>query len=827
MPTIAEALALAVQYHQAGNLAQAEQIYRQILQANPAEGNALRLLGMVAHEVGQHQAALALLRQAVAILPHAGVCHASLATVCVALGQWDEAEASCRQALHCQPDSPEAHHNLGNVLNQRGRPQEAVASFREALRLRPGYAEAHNNLGLALAGQGQVEEAMACYREVLRLRPDLPEPHFNLGNAYRTQRRSAEAMACYEQALRLRPDYAEAHYNLGLALAEQGRLAEAVGSYWEALRCQPDSPEAHYNLGNALNQMGNVQEAVASFRDALRWRPGYAGAHNNLGLALAEQGQVEEAMVCYREALRHEPGLAEAHYNLGNSLIQMGNVQEAVACYQTALRLWPDLPGAHHNLGSALATPGKSHEAQAAFEKALRLKPNYAEALNNLAGAYKDQGRLDEAIAHFRQAIALKPDLPFIHSNLLLTLLYHPGYEPEAIFAEHLRWAEQFAAPPAAHRPLQPIQRDPGRRLRIGYVSPDFREHVLGRYSEAVIAAHDRAQFEVFCYANVHQADARTQRIKASADHWRSVVGLSDDGVADLIRQDQIDLLVDLAGHTAGNRLGVFTRKPAPIQVAHLGYAATTGLTAIDYRLTDAHYDPPGRTERYFTEKLVRLPEVQWCYLPPLEPAGGPVPARRTGQVTFGSFNSLCKVTEQVIDLWSQILKGLPGSRIVVLAGAGSAGDERVLEAFARYGVDQGRVTLMGRQSQEAFYSLHQDVDICLDTFPFSGGFTTADALWMGVPVVSLAGAASASRQGVAVLNLVGLGDLVTETPTAYVETAIRLAQDLPRRDELRSRLRERLRHTLGDVQRFTRRLEAAYRGMWEQFCQENHGSAH
>jgi len=664
MATIAEALALAVQHHQADNLAQAEQIYRQILQANPAEPNALRLLGMLAHQ-------------------------------------------------------------MGAALAKQGRLPEAVARLREAVRLWPDDANALNHLGAALAELGRLPEGLDRLREALRLQPDLHEAHYNLGMALAAQGKPAEALASYEQAVRIKPDYAEALNNLGAALTDQGRITEGLARVREALRLQPELPEPHYNLGIALTEHGKLDEALAS------------------------------------------------------------------------------------------------------YEQAVRIKPEYADALNNLAKAYREQGRLDEAIACYRKAIAAKPGLQAIRSNLLYTLLYHPGYEPEAIYAEHLRWAGQFGASPAVHQPFQPVNRDPGRRLRLGYVSPDFREHVMGRYSEAVIAAHDRAQFEVFCYANVPQADARTQRIKASADHWRSLVGLSDARAADLIRQDQIDLLIDLAGHTAGNRLGVFAQKPAPIQVTHLGYAATTGLAAVDYRLTDAHYDPPGGTERCFTEKLVRLPEVQWCYLPPSDLEVGPVPARRAGHVTFGSFNNLCKVTEQMIGLWSQILNGLPESRMVVLTGAGSAGDERVLGAFVRHGVDQERVTLVGRQSQEAFYGLHQTVDICLDTFPFSGGFTTADALWMGVPVVSLAGAASASRQGVAVLVLVGLEDLATDTPAAYALAAIRLAQDLSRLDELRWGLRERLRRTLGNVQRFTRQLEAAYRGMWEHFCQENQGSAH
>jgi len=854
MATNAEALALAVQYHLAGNLAQAEPIYRQILQTNPADARALHLLGVLAHQVGQHQAALDLLRQAVAILPHVGECHASLAAVYVALGRWDEAETSCRQALRCQPNSPEAHYSLGNVFNQRGRPQEAVASFREAVRLRPGYAEAHNNLGLALAAQGQVEEAMTCYREVLRLRPDLPEPHYNLGSAFQKQGRSAEAVACFEQALRLRPNFAEAHHNLGLALAEQGRLEEAVGSYREVLRLRPDLPEPHNNLGNALQTQGRPAEAIACFERALRLRPDYAEAHHNLGLALAEQGRLEEAVNSYQEALRLQPDLPDAHINLGNALKQMGNVQEAVtslreelrwrpgyaeahnnlglalaeqgqieeamACYREALRLRPDLHEAHCNLGVALGKQGRPDEALACYQQAVRIKPDDAVVLNNLGNAYKDQSRQDEAIACYRKAVAADPKLQFIQSNLLFALHYHAAYEPKATFAEHLRWAEQFGTAAAPRCPLQPVQRDPDRRLRLGYVSADFCEHVMGRYSEAVVGAHDRAKFEVFCYANVSPPDALTQRIRASADHWRSVVGLSDDRVAEMIRQDQIDLLIDLAGHTGGNRLGVFAKKPAPIQVTHCGYPASTGLTAIDYRLTDPFCDPPGQTEHLHSERLVRLPKGHWCFKPPSGPEVGPLPARGPGQVTFGSFNNLAKVTEEMIGLWSQILKDLPESRMVLKTGTGSPADERVLAAFVRHGVGKERVTLLGRQRD--YFGLYQGVDICLDTYPYTGCNVTGDALWMGVPVVSLAGPSCVTRLGVAALVQVGLEDLVTETPAAYVEAAVRLAQDLPRLRELRAQLRERLERSVGDVRRFTRDLEAAYRGMWEQFCRED-----
>jgi len=684
MATIAEALAVALQYHQAGNLAQAEQLYRQILQANPAEGNALHLLGMLAHQVGQPDKALALIGQAVAVLPQVAEFHSNLAGVYLALGRWDE--------------------------------------------------------------------AIGCYGQALRLRPDLPELHYNLGDALAQQHKWVEAVACYRQGLALRPTDAEAYRKLGFALVEQGRLVEAVASYREALRLGPDNADTFNNLGVALAEQGRFAEAEAVYRQALRLRPDFLGAHYNLGLALAEQWSYDEALV--------------------------------------------------------------------SFEQALRLKPDCVEALSGLATAYKNQGRLDEAIATYRKAIAAKPEDPIILSNLLLALHYDSSYDPATTFAEHLRWAGQFGLCPTLDKPPRPVKRDPGRRLRVGYVSPSFYENGLGRYGEAVIDAHDHGQIEVFCYANVLYPDALTQRIKASADHWRSLVGLSDDRAADLIRQDQIDLLIDLSGHTSGNRLGVFARKPAPIQVTHFGYCDTTGLAAIDYRLTDSFCDPPGQTERYHTEKLVRLPEVQWCYRPTPGPEVSSLPARQAGQVTFGSFNSLCKVTEPMIGLWSDILRGLPGSRMVVVSGGGTAGDERVLAAFDARGVGKERVTLVGRQPVDAYFRLHHGVDICLDTYPFTGCFTTADALWMGVPVISLAGPTFVTRQGVAILAQVALGDLATETPAGYVEVALRLGRDLPRLEELRSQLRDRLeRSPLADVRRFTQHLEAAYRAMWELFC--------
>jgi predicted O-linked N-acetylglucosamine transferase (SPINDLY family) len=712
MTTLAETLAYAAQQHQAGNLALAETLYRQVLQANPADANALHLLGVLAYQGGYYQEAVDLMVQALAVEPEAG------------------------------------------------------------------------------------------------------EFYCNLGGAYLALNQLQQARTCYQQALRLRPEFPESHNNLGNVLAREGKLPEAVACYREALRLRANFPEALNNLGNALARQGQYDEAITAYRQALAVRPNYPEAHNNLGLLLAQEGEPAKAMLCYRTALSLSPDFPEAHNNLGNALAQERHWDEALAAYEQALSLRPDYPECHHSVGLVQESLGKPDEALAAYEQAVRLKPDFAGALNSLGMAYKDQGRLDEAIACFRRAARASPQLLFVHSNLIYALHYAASYDPEAVFAEHLRFAARFAEP----APSAPADRHPDRRLRIGYVSPDFRENVMGRYSEAVIAAHDRSQFEVFCYANVHVPDNLTGRIQAVADHWISLIGITDDEAADLIRADRIDILVDQSGHVGGNRLGIFARKPAPIQVTHFSYCDTTGLRTVDYRLTDAHCDPPGQTERFHTETLVRLPEVQWCYPRPAGPEVGPPAAQKAGYITLGCFNNVCKVTEEMMALWVRILTELPGSRLRMQTGTGKAADQRVFECFHRHGIGAERLTLVGRMPREAYFRLYHDVDLCLDTFPFTGCNTTADAVWMGVPVVTLAGPTCTSRQGIAVLTLAGLEDLVTRTPEEYVATAVRLARDAPRLRELRGQLRGRLeRSLLLDTARFTRNLEAAYRIMWKR----------
>jgi protein O-GlcNAc transferase len=703
-------------------------------------------------------------------------------------GQPAAAEHLCRQVLQADPRHAEALHLLGILACQAGRYDDAAAHLEAAMRWSGADGRFHHTLGMVRARQGRPQEAIVCYQRALALQPDLAPVHSSLGNLYKSMGRVEEALACYDEALRLQPGLAEAHNNCGNLLKQLDRLEEAEASYLSAVRVRPGLPQPHYHLGLVQALQDRLAEAVRSYAEALRLWPEYAEAHIAQGDVLTRLSRLEEAEVHYRQALRLRPEVALVHYNLGFVLAARGQTDEAFACY----------------------------------EQALRLKPDYVDALKAVADALIPLGKADEAIAHYRRAIALDPEVQHLQSGLLFVLHYSPTLEPESVFAEHLRWGHRFGAVPAVHRPVHSVKRDSERRLRIGYVSSDFRDFVVGRYCEGVFAAHDHRQFEIFCYPTVAVEDERTKRIKDASDHWRSLVPFTDAEGAEQIASDQIDLLIDLSGHNAYNRLGVFARKPAPIQVSHFGYPDSTGLTAMNYRLTDRYFDPPDMTEHLYCEKLVRMPEACWCYVPWASPPIGPLPAQRPGAVTFAGISTLNKVTEEMLALWAQILRELPQARMLLVTGAGRAGDERVRSAFARQGIGPERVQLVGRQHIDGYLRLFDEVDIVLDTYPYTGCNTTADALWMGVPVISRAGRHYVARLAVSTLMLTGLDDLLTESASAYVKTAITLAQDLPRLRKLRAELRDRMRVMLGDVRRFTRQLEAVYRELWRAFCARN-----
>ena len=565
---------------------------------------------------------------------------------------------------------------------------------------------------------------------------------------------------------------------------------------------------------------GELDQAIAAFRQAIALNPKFPDAYSNLGGALNEKGDLDEAIAAFRQAIALNPNLPEAHGNLGSVLKNRGEPDETIAACRAALILKPNYPEACVNLGAALKDKGELDAAIAAFRQAIVLNPNSPEAHGSLADVLKDVGQLDEAIAAYRQAIALKPVFPEAHDNLLYTLHFHPAYDARAIADEHVRWNREFAEPLKKLIQAHVNDRSPNRRLRIGYFSPDFRGHPVGRFVFPLLAHHDKSQCEVFAYANVRVLDPITQRIRSYVDNWRDIVGLSDAQVVDLIREDQIDILVDLTMHMADNRLLVFARKPAPVQVTYLAYCSTTGLETIDYRLSDPYLDPPTEDELPYSEQTIRLPETYWCYQPVIEsPESIPLPALRQDAITFGCLNNFCKVNETGLMTWAAILRAVPNSQLLLHAHEGSH-RQQVSERFERHGIKPDRVHFVPYASPDEYFDLYRRMDIALDTFPYGGGTTTCDALWMGVPVVSLAGKMAVGRGGLSILSNIGLPELVGRSEDEYVRIATGLAGDLPRLANLRSTLRRRMQQSpLMDAKRFSRNVEAAYRQMWRNWC--------
>jgi protein O-GlcNAc transferase len=501
-----------------------------------------------------------------------------------------------------------------------------------------------------------------------------------------------------------------------------------------------------------------------------------------------------------------------------------GRLAEAEASYRQVLAADERHADAWSNLGFCLIQQKDVHRAESACRRAIELNPNLATAHANLGNALQRQARVDEAVAALRAALALNPNLRVAHENLLLALNYLPAQTPQDVYAEHVRWAEQHANHLGDDAPPHANDRDENRRLRVAYVSPDFRRHSVAFFIEPLLAAHDRGQVEIVCYSDVERPDETTARIQQLADVWRDTGGVSDDRFAQIVREDRIDILVDLAGHTAGNRLLAFARRPAPVQVTCLGYPNTTGMAAIGYRITDAHADPPGLTDAFHTEQLIRLPRTAWCYRPPADaPHVGDAPPSTNGHVTFGSFNKLAKISPPCLDAWTELLRMTPGSRMIIKSTA--LGDatlrQRLATEFAARNIAGDRLGILGPVGPTAEHlSTYGRVDVALDTFPYHGTTTTCDALHMGVPVVTLAGQTHVSRVGVSLLHAVGLDDLVAETPRQYVETAAKLATDRERLSRLRTTLREQMQSSpLGDATSLSRDVEAAFRKCWQRWC--------
>jgi predicted O-linked N-acetylglucosamine transferase (SPINDLY family) len=706
-------------------------------------------------------------------------------------GKNAEAAVLYRQVLAKDRNHPDALHLLGLIEFQLGKREAGIEMVRRSINLRP-MADACDNLGLLLATAGQAERAIEMHRRAIELNPRHVKALHNLANLLHHANRLEEAVSAYQATLALQPNWAEALQNLGTTLQKMKRSAEAEVHLRRAIVLKPEMPDAHNNLGTIYSSRNQVDEAIAEFELCLKYNRDFAPALSNLGAALRLRRRHPEAIAALKRAVELQPNMAEGHNNLGITLKEVFRLEEAIEAFKKALAIRPDLMDAWNNLGNAYKDGGKVPEAAAAYSRSLSIR-------NSDPRAFIDA------------------TYPGVHSNLVYTLEFHPDYDDESLLREQRRFNELYALPLKSKiRPFE-HDRNPDRRLRIGYVSPYFYKQAESFFVLPLLEHHDHQNFEIHCYSSVIRPDPTTDQTRQCADGWHDVRTLNDEELAQKLRADRIDVLVDLAMHMAHNRLLTFARKPSPVQVCWLAYPGGTGLDTMDYRLTDRFLNPPDQPMPAYTEESIYLPDI-WCCYAPLEEIEVQV-IRKEGPITFGSINNPCKLNEALLELWSKVLHAVPGARLLLQAISEEHRDE-LRRSFQKLEIQADRLIFTQRAKRTEYLHLYDQIDIALDPLPYNGITTTCDALWMGVPVVTLVGKTAAGRAGHGLLSQVGLEELVARDEESFVKLAAGLAGDAARLAELRRTLRERMRTSpLTDGKRFARNMETAYRQMWRRWC--------
>lgn len=669
-------------------------------------------------------------------------------------------------------------------MRQAGRNAEAETFCRQALAYDAAHGPSLNMLGLLSMSAGQLEHAANFFARAASAQSQVPTFHNNLGSVLRQMGHDANAAQAFRNAIALKPDYARALINLGQLLATADPAA-AAAAYRQALIHHPRDLEATFGLAVVLHQTGALDEARPLYEQALKLAPGNIALLQNLTGVIFAQGRTPEAIPHLRQMVRLEPQSADHWSFLAGALEQEARLAEVVETQRQAIL--------HH--------------------------PQAYRAFNGLGNALANLGRFDEAVAAYRRSIAINPDYFDARSNLLMTLHSIAGVSAADILLEARAYGARL---PVRTSPAFANVRDAERPLRVGYVCADFRVHPVGFFLERVLASHDRSRVETFLYSDTLFADAQTERLRGSASGWRPIVGKTDDEVARQIQGDRIDILVDLAGHTGSNRLVLFGMRAAPVQACWLGYFGTTGVPAMDYVIGDEVVLPPG-DDGLFTETAVRLPTPYLCWSPPREDvAVAPFPSLASGAVTFGCFNNRAKITGEVVAVWAEILRRVPNATLFLKSWslADESNRDGLVQAFAAHGVAADRLIFEGLTARAEGLAAYNRVDIALDPFPFGGCTTTADTLWMGVPVVTVAGSRWSGRMSQTILNAVGLQEWVAPDLDSYVEMAVRAAGDLAALAPLREALRSRIEaSSFCDGPRFTANLEAAYRAMWRDWC--------
>ncbi|CAE6846477.1 tetratricopeptide repeat protein [Paraburkholderia domus] len=774
----------ATAHHLAGEVGHARELYERALAIAPDDANVMFRLGVLDMQGGAYDAALGWLDRALTLAPDCARYHFVRGQVFVAGERFAEAIDAYLQALSFEPASTDVLFALAAALQSAGEYAAAIETYTSLLALEPTHVDALNNLGNCHRQQGGAAAAEAAYRRAIEVRPDDANALTNLGTLLEASGRLDEAVVLLEAAVRVAPDSPCGLVNLGVTLHRRGEFAQAAVLLTRALELAPAFPEAAYNLANTLHALGRRREAVNHYQRAIEQAPTHADAYNNLGIV-------------YQEA---------------------GSREDAAQAFSAAIRLRPGFIAALNNAATLMRTLGRIAEAESHLREALAVDPHHSVTHNNLGNVLKDQGRLEDGIDCYRRALTCDPCNVVAHSNLAYALSFQAEHS-QLLLDECRRWSARHEAP---YRDThQPHSNDaaPLRRLRIGYVSPDFRDHCQTLFTLPLLSHHDHEQFEIFCYASVTRPDDLTQRVSSHADVWRDVRELNDEQLAQMIRDDRIDILIDLTMHMADGRPLLFARKPAPVQIAWLAYPGTTGIDAIDYRLTDPWLDPAD-SDAWYSEASIRLPDSFWCYDPLTDtPAVNALPALSNGYPTFGCLNNPCKLSDATFRMWGGVMREVGDARLLLMAPDGTA-RARLLERLGQQGIGAARVSFTPFRPRAEYLRTYHQIDVGLDTFPYNGHTTSLDSYWMGVPVVTRVGDTAVGRAGLSQSANLGLRELVADSEAQFVATAVQLARDLPRLSGMRESLRARLAASpLMDGARFAVHVEAAYREVWLAWC--------
>ena len=784
---INDLLAQGVAHHQKGELSQAEAKYQAILKINPHHGDANHLMGLLAKQVGK----------------------------------FDIAKQFLEKALLANPNHPQYLNNIGGVLKDLGDLESARTHHLLATQADPKLAAAFNGLGIVEKALEHFEDAKKAFETAVKLQPQNPEILNNLGNLYTDMGDAEKGLEYNERSLAVAPDLPISQYNRAVSLQKVGRIEDAIAQYEAVLKSSPDFAPAHCNLGILARETGDLSLAIAHGQKAAELDPQNSDYYYNLGLALNEAGEYDDALACFEGAYTIKPDHAHAYNDHGNVYFAMRQFESAISSYAKAVELAPNSAGMHNNLGNAYLKIGSLVEAKVEFLRALELRPSHANAHSNLASLYKDLGELELAHQHYEQALEHQPDFTVAYSNMLFTMNYDPHKSGEEIFEWYKEFNKRYAAPFCSEQKPHENDRSHGRRLRVGYVSGAFHKHSAVFHLLPLFEGRNRKDFEVFAYADIAQTDGYTEQYKANCDHWIKINDLDNAAFVERIRSDQIDILVDISGHTRGGRLLTFARRPAPVSLHWLDFGYTTGMDAIDYYLGDEHVTP-ARDDHLFGEREVwRLDGPSVVYRPGPDMGDvSPLPAKKNGFVTFCTLSRSVRMNEKTIKVWAEILKRVKGSKLRLDSRnyMDSMMCDQVAEKFAKFGIERDRL-IMGFNSPP--WDVLREIDIALDCFPHNSGTTLFEHLYMGNPYVTLYNRASVGTLGGAILRHCGFGEWVAQSEEEYVDIAVDLASDLDKLADIRATIREKMQDSPAmDEKAFVKRMENAYRQMWTRYCE-------